>query len=536
MTHGNVAPPAAVNRREHLRYVVVGLVSAAYLYPFLRVLWRVGDEGTLVYGAQRVAEGAVPYRDFMEEMGPGTFYWLGLIFKLFGTTWMVTRLLLLITGVATTLVIYWLARRLRPGIEVLPALLMLALAIPLWPAINHHWDSNLFALLSFAAFVSWLDSSRRWQLIMAGFLAGLTTVFIQQKGALLLLSFLLTMCVLCRKQPDFLPSVARLLSGYVSVLAVLVLYFYFAGALAQFVYANIVWPASNYHTVNSVTYGYGLRELHWQGWVSLLLSLLPPSVAYCVADFFLLPFLVVAAAPILLVILAVALRGKAFNRVTLPYWITGAALWLAEIHRLDITHLIYGAPLMLILCVYHFHQLQNRFWRFGVPLLAFSILLFAAFNVLVAQAAQTPMITRRGAVYTFTHDTALDFLNRHTEAGEAVFIYPYYPMYYFLSGTTNPTRYSFLMYHLNTDAQLQEVVSSLERTKVKYVLWDTMVDGQNLKQWFPGYQQPPQEKLVIEPYLNEHYDLIDIKNGFRVLQRKNTMLAIGTQPAPAPGL
>ena len=86
MTHGEVAPHAPANRREYLRYALVGLGSAAYLYPFLRVLWRVGDEGTLVYGAQRVAEGAVPYRDFFEVMGPGTFYWLGLFFKLFGTT------------------------------------------------------------------------------------------------------------------------------------------------------------------------------------------------------------------------------------------------------------------------------------------------------------------------------------------------------------------------------------------------------------------------------------------------------------------
>src|SRR6478736_360093 len=106
MTQGDLAPQAPVNRREHLRYVLVGLGSAAYLYPFVRVLWRVGDEGTLVYGAKRVAEGAVPYRDFFEAMGPGSFYWLGLFFKLFGSTWMVTRLLLLVTGVATTLMVY----------------------------------------------------------------------------------------------------------------------------------------------------------------------------------------------------------------------------------------------------------------------------------------------------------------------------------------------------------------------------------------------------------------------------------------------
>jgi len=110
-------------------------------------------------------------------------------------------------------------------------------------------------------------------------------------------------------------------------------------------------------------------------------------------------------------------------------------------------------------------------------------------------------------------------------------------MYYFLSGTANPTRFSILLYHNNTDAQFQEVIAALERRKVRYVLWDTLVDGQNLKQWFPDYQQPPREKLTIEPYLNAHYDLIGVKNGFRVLQRKDTMVTRRAQPkAGPPGL
>ncbi len=523
-----VKPQATLERPQPWRYGLLALGSGAYLYPFLRVLWRVGDEGTLVVGAQRVAEGAVPYRDFFEIMGPGTFYWLGLFFKLFGTTWMVTRLLLLVTGVATTLVVYWLARRLRSGLEALPALLTLALGIPLWPAVNHHWDSNLFALLSFSVFVSWLDSARRWQLTMAGVLAGLTTLFIQQKGGLLLLSFLLTMCILSRKRPDFRSSVARLLAGYVGVLAVLVLYFYAAGALPEFVYANVIWPVSNYHGVNLVPYGFGLRA-----WVNFLLPLFPSAVAPGVADFFLLPFVVVAATPILLAILAMALRAKAFNRATLPYWTAGAALWLAEIHRMDITHLIYGSPLLLILCLYLCQQQPNRFWRRGLQLLTFSIVLFAAFYALIPQVARTRMVTRRGAVYTFTDDAALEFLQQHTESGEAVFVYPYCPMYYFLSGTTNPTRFSILMYHMNTDAQFQEVVSALDQRKVRYVLWDTAVDGPNLKRWFPAYQQPPREKLIIEPYLTEHYDLIGSKNGFRILRRKDATLANASRPAVA---
>src|SRR5581483_3351368 len=102
-----------------------------------------------------------------------------------------------------------------------------------------------------------------------------------------------------------------------------------------------------------------------------------------------------------------------------------------------------------------------------------------------------------------------------------VFVYPYYPLYYFLSGTRNPTRFSILMYNINTDAQFREAVASLESRRVQYVLWDTVVDGPNLQQWFPHYRHPAPEKLILEPYLREHYEQAGVKGGFRLLRRKD---------------
>ena len=536
MTPGEVERQVSVGRRPLSQYALLGVGSAAYLYPFLRVLWRVGDEGTLVYGAQRVAEGAVPYRDFMEVMGPGTFYWLGLFFKVFGATWLVARAEVLITGVATTLVLYWLARRLRPESGLLTATFILAITFPLWPATSHHWDSNLFALLSFSVFLVWLDNPGRWLAVAAGALAGVTTLFMQQKGLILLFSFLLILYLVRRKQLDFKASAARLLVGYGGVVAAVALAFYAAGALPELVYANIEWPFTHYSSVNAVPYGYGLNEWFWNAWCGLLLPVFSPPVAYSMASVLAAPFLVVAALPAILLALAIAARSDACNRTTLPFWIAGGALWVSEIHRSDVTHLIYGSPLLLILCMSLWQRRQGRAWRYGIRVLAASIVLLAAFNALVAQAARTKIVTRRGVVYVFIDDAALEFLDNQIHPGEEVFIYPYYPMYYFLSATTNPTRFSILLYHNNTDTQFQEVISALERRKVRYVLWDTVVDGEKLRQWFPSYQQPPRERLMLEPYLKDHYDLLDIKNGFRVLRRKDMMLATGARPTKAPRL
>jgi len=107
-----------------------------------------------------------------------------------------------------------------------------------------------------------------------------------------------------------------------------------------------------------------------------------------------------------------------------------------------------------------------------------------------------------------------------SKRGEYVFVYPYYPMYYFLAGIRNPTEYSILMYNINTEAQFHKAISDLDRKKVRYILWDTYVEGQNLKTWFPQYEHPSRNNLEIERYIETHYEVQEIRNGFKIMQRR----------------
>ena len=52
---------------------------------------------------------------------------------------------------------------------------------------------------------------------------------------------------------------------------------------------------------------------------------------------------------------------------------------------------------------------------------------------------------------------------------------------------------------------------------MRYVLWDTLAAGENLKFWFPSYHRPLEQELVVEPYLKERYDQIGYGNDFRIL-------------------
>jgi len=520
--------------RTAFRYFVLFLFASSYLFLFLRVLWRVGDEGLVVYGAQRVAEGALPYRDFMEVFGPASFYWHAIFFSLFGTKWIVVRGALLFTGTISAILVYWMTRRLyRGSFEMMPSLYCLVLGIPLWPASSHHWDSNLFALFAVGIFLLWQEKKDVIYLVTSGVIAGITSCFAAQKGLLLLASFFLTIIIIDRRQTGSGKSILKrtgpLVAGYVGLGGSVLLFFYIQGGLPDLAYSVFFWPLAKYRTINIVPYGFGLFEFYWPSWLHILKQVLPETASLGLCCVFLVPFVVILSLPFLVAALILiscrspSSRPTIFHSTTVTYWCCGFALWMSEMHRMDMVHAIYGAPLLLVVVIGIWNPGcgNTRLFRSSVLyFLAFCLLSFGTFNGLVASSATHKIETRRGTIVRFGDDTALQYLQAHTRPGEQVFVYPYYPMYYFLANIHNPTRYNNLIYGYHTGGQFHEAISDLERKKVKLVLWDTLVGGENLKTWFPRYEHPPEEDLVLENYLRTHYDVIGIKNGFRIMRRR----------------
>jgi hypothetical protein len=241
---------------------------------------------------------------------------------------------------------------------------------------------------------------------------------------------------------------------------------------------------------------------------------MPRYLSFPVSGFLCLPLLIVAALPVLLVGLAIRLRKLAFQPELIPFWCCGIALWLSELQRPDVQHLIWASPILLILV--------STLWRRisphrGVALLcSASLLAFSSIYILTAHAAQMPIETRRGQLFGQAQDKALDFLQKNTHPGDDVFVYPYFPQYYFLSDTRNPTRLSYYIYGWNPPEQFQAAVAQLEAKRVRYVLWDVETDLHFL---LPRYQAPPANEQPIERYLESHYHQLSFANGFRIMER-----------------
>ena len=526
MLCGDSDPSAATPLPEHeparpssapifARYVIFALCTAIYLLPFMRLVFIGGDEGSLIDGAVRILHGQVFARDFFEVMGPGTFYWLAALFKLFGATFLVARTWLFVTSLGTLLAMYFLSRRVYATYQILPPVLLVSVYFStLWPMVNHHVDSNFFALLSVVCIVLWQDLHKSGLLLAAGALAGVTTCILQPKGMLLLLAFCCWLWIQLRRRSELPSSIALVAGGYLCVIGCTLLYFWSHGALWDLMYMNFIWPSKNYSTVNTIPYATGILQFwsHWLIPIHGVRWLLPAAIVL------ILPFLFVATLPVLVIALGIPQGKKNLRPEILLYWLCGWALWLSEIHRRDIAHLTSGSPLLIILCIYFVLQSKRKIVSWLLQFLAIGAGALASVNLFIVLCAHT-VPTRVGSVRMYTSDDALAFLDRNAVAGSEIFAYPTCPMYYFLSGTTNPTRYSLLLYNYNTPSQFQDTIRVLDQHNVKYVVWDTNVETKGAP-YFSAAMYRPAGGLLMEPYLESHYTLVKDFDGVRIMERK----------------
>jgi len=153
-------------------------MSFAYLFSGITYGLNVYDEGSSVYGATRVLDGDIPYRDFWTIYAPGQFYVLALLFKFFGPSIIVERVFSSIVLFLIVVCTYALTKRVVSQNLALISLFLVTIwvgmfrfyASPMPPAI-------LFALLSCIYLTRYISKKRKWELMIAGLLTGVTTLF-----------------------------------------------------------------------------------------------------------------------------------------------------------------------------------------------------------------------------------------------------------------------------------------------------------------------------------------------------------------------
>ena len=158
------------------------VASCLYLRLFYNFIFLgLQDEGIILQGAARILQGQVLYRDFFTFYTPGSYYWMALLFRIFGTSILVGRAALLVTGGVYSIVTYLLARRVASrASSLLAAFLVTVTCLPQRFFAVHNWDSSLWACLALYCAMRVLEGGNEYWVFSTGSLAAVTCLFDQR--------------------------------------------------------------------------------------------------------------------------------------------------------------------------------------------------------------------------------------------------------------------------------------------------------------------------------------------------------------------
>jgi 4-amino-4-deoxy-L-arabinose transferase-like glycosyltransferase len=463
------------------------LVTLAYLWIFRRYTSVEPDEGIVLEGAQRILRGEVLYRDFFSFFTPGSYYLLALLFRIFGNSFLVGRLALVFVGGIYSMVTYLLARRVcARGSALFAAGIVTLTTLPYRFEVLHNWDSTLWSCLAVYAAVRWLESPHWKWAFATGSFASLTFLFEQSKGGGLILGLgvgltAITMLDLPLKLWSRIQILA-LAAGLAWPFALTLAYFG-AQHSNSVMLGDWFWPLRHYSLVNHVPYGYQ----NWSEKIRHLLfrtgSLAVRAVTILViSPLFLIPLLPLFSTGLLAYWVVRTWRRNAPPPVCAYYILMCSVLFglliSVVIGRADIIHFMYLQPLLALVLAWMVEgrDIPGRAFivvrPYFVTYLIFGFLLFSAPLLLRATGAPYRIKTHRGLIRTPENDTVLKYVQAHVAPGGTILVYPYLPLYYYLTDTYSATRYAYFQPGMHTPEQAQEMLSEIEAKRVSVVLFE----------------------------------------------------------------
>lgn len=502
--------------REILIALAVFGVTVLYLLPLLRFTVLNADEGITLQGGQRILHGQVLYRDFFGFYTPGSYYWDALIAKLFGDFIISERLALIFEGATLSTLTYLLTRRTcSAAISFSTALLVCIGSLPLSFYVQHSWDSSVLASLSVYSAVRLTEKASLWRSLQLGCMISLTTLFEQSRGAGLLLglgvalAFLLLRCKNIPIRLNF-KMVVSFSIGLAVPLALTLLYFGVKGAF-WIMLQDWLWPIRNYGMTNRLPYGYipfaigQYEELLTAPWAWRLFYIFVGSSLFLLSA---IPAFGIG------ILYAVASKSPRIGHKQAHFGVITClilGLWIfVVLGRRDYQHFAYLFPLSAIFLAWIVGGVivPHSFRVLRVTLGAWAYLSFALISfamVLAANGALDNINARRGTLSTTGKDEVIPYIEARRGPGDQLFVYPYQPLYYYLTATTNPTRFDYIQPGLHSTSQIESAVRELDvNPKVPVLLSASFAEIISV-----AWPSTP-EKIIAAPdpmslYIAKHY-------------------------------
>lgn len=419
------------------------------------------DEGYFVQQATRVLHGQLPYRDFDTLYTPGlAFVHAGIFFVSSGPSLLGPRILAWLARAALALVLFQLARPFvrNPWWAALPGFILLIgldNAPERWEP-HPGWLSSFFAILA-----AWCltQPSRRW-LLLSGVAAAIAYAFKQNAGVFIL------------------------------------------GAILIWCWPRVRWPLA----------GFAVTTLAWL--IPLLLAGTPVSQLAVIIGAVDHAGLLTSPEPTILIPLACLaagvwlLRNDSHPHLRL-YLLAGSALFLTELPRVDTLHLLWSAPLLLVIGAVALERIPRRLAL--LSLAATAVLLWPNLSSRVSYTAlpRAPVDGVDAPMQTASDiQSTLDDIQARTQAGEPIFVYPTSPLLYVLANRPNPTRFDHLNPGAATPEQLDQVIADLHAANVHLAV---------ISDFWIATWGPPGANAVLQTWLEQRYVEVGRHGPYRLL-------------------
>ncbi len=551
--------------------LLLALANIVVLLLCSRILGIQADESINIYGALRILDGDLIYRDFWVYHTPGIFFLTAAVFSILGKSIFAIRITLILAASVTASGLYLLGRKFMGRLpSTLASMLFVMVGVNLWPIAGYHWYSTLtlvFCAFLVARFLE--DRSRRKSLFAGGLLAGATFLFQQPKGGYLicLMSVFLIADELLQNSES--PRLARALrtasifaAGVFGPLVAAAAYFAWVGMLDEAVSATIIYPIRLLaQTSGEAGYGgfYGsLTERVLAGMAGA--APLPGSGARAALVSALLikyaaPLSIFAAASVWI---GRRLRGIEENAIPVLCSTVGLAAFGSALQRPDFHHLLTIMAPCYLTSAYVLHPLapdlsQMRFAtaRKMANLIVSAIIVLSCARILVGELVYAsdlrtvsvgsplgfvpvPKDKVDAAAYGHPIINVIDFIQLSTRPSDTIFVMSFSPFIYYLTERENPTPYLdipsspcvegakfhvFKLGHASFNMErLENAARMLDEDKTPLVVLDPAAACQVRDGWEEaGFESEP-----LIDYVKRHYSIRLDNGAFVVMTRDDS--------------
>jgi hypothetical protein len=509
-------------RGGNVAALLIGLGVVAFQLPIFDRWFSSMDEGHVLLFSDLIAKGGHLYRDATLYPLPGAFYLLAQFFKLFGSSILLSRWIVVFEFAAFVVMLWVLVRAMvsrGTALTIVASLLVYRIwAFPHWHVYSYSTTSLLLIVAAVLCQLHFFAVRRLRWLAVAGVLFGLSVYCKQDYGAAAMLVMSFALVVEARAQPAGAPApLAAPLGVFIgagaAVGATVGAYFLYHGILGDLM-QQVVHHISGIGAFEYTTYPplwpFFVQEpkvrdaaglfAFFPGIVSTVdLETLRQNWFFretfvydaALKIFYWGPYAFGAFAVVRLhrtrdALLDVAARGAWLRELMLCGLAVTFLLLLTLNRPQDFLHLaVLYWPFLCLLGVYHSQRRRGRHravaWILGLALLVPTAAVLGysgrAYARLLAQNS-TWIEGERSGIRAKPAEAKLmrevtAFIHEHTTPGETVAVLPYFPIVHFLADRVGPDRSAYIVWPFaEFEDRDQRIIDSIERHGTDTVVYN----------------------------------------------------------------